>query len=247
MDSGPPLPAAATTTTPSLPGALDGEGERVVPVGALGLGAEGEVDDAHVEVAVVAVADDPVDAGEQPAERGRAVAVGDLDVDEAGAAGRRRRRRRRGACRGRRRRGCGGSATRASSEKSGPLTTRPASEPTGEMPESTSATSVLPARTVPARMAPLTAPSVVAGVTGASSVLRSLKRRSALTERTPRRAAERLQRAARDPGGEPAHERDLTVDTVPRGPQPRARGRCRRLRPPAPRPGRGARSPKPAA
>ena len=48
-----------------VPRALDGEGERVVAVGAVGLGAEGEVEDAHVETVAVAAADGPVDAGQQ--------------------------------------------------------------------------------------------------------------------------------------------------------------------------------------
>ena len=45
----PPLPADGDDHEAVVPGALDGEGERVVAVGAVGLGAEGEVQDADVE------------------------------------------------------------------------------------------------------------------------------------------------------------------------------------------------------
>ena len=52
-----------------VPGLLDGVGERIVAVGAVGLGAEGEVEDAHVETVAVAAAGGPVDAGQDAAER----------------------------------------------------------------------------------------------------------------------------------------------------------------------------------
>ena len=66
-----------------VPGALDGVGERIVAVGAVAVRTEGEVEDAHVEPVAVTAADGPVDAGQHAAERGRAVVVGDLDVDHA--------------------------------------------------------------------------------------------------------------------------------------------------------------------
>ena len=70
-------------------------------------------------------------------------------------------------------------------------------------------------------MAALTVASVMLGVTGAtaaSSSPRRAKRRSAWTERDPGSTTQRAQGAARNAGGEPTDERDLTIDTAPEVP-----------------------------
>ena len=110
------------------------------------------------------------------------------------------------------------SSTRASSEKSGPLTTRPASEPTGETPESTSATS-MPLAAGAGRRRPCRCrmSSVVLATAGTTSVVcAACSGGRRWTERIPRSAAQRAHRAARNPGGEPVDQRDLTFDTPPR-------------------------------
>ena len=102
------------------------------------------------------------------------------------------------------------------SEKSGPLTTRPASAASGETPESTSATSTAPPLTSSAPTAPRSASSVVLGVGGRVGGAAQHEAAVGVDGADSRSAAQRAQRAARHPGGEPAHERDLTFDTTPR-------------------------------
>ena len=111
------------------------------------------------------------------------------------------------------------SSTSASTERSGPLTTRPASEPTGETPESTRATSVRPPEASSAPIVPRRLSSVVLTVAGtivggAAQVVGAVP----VDRLDPAGAAQRAHRAARDPGGEPMDQRDLTHDMPPQVP-----------------------------
>ena len=122
------------------------------------------------------------------------------------------------------------SSIRASSEKSGPSTTWPASAASGETPESISATSAGPPLAVSAPTVARSVSSVVLGVAGASLVERSVKRRSALTERTP---------------GVPRSARTALRGT--RAENPRMSGISRSTRPPRPCTARSGPLPVPAS
>ena len=78
--AGPWLPADDDDDEAGLPGALDRAVERVDAVAAGGVGSPREVDDA--DVVPGAVGDDPLQAGDDGRDVGRAVPAGDLDRDE---------------------------------------------------------------------------------------------------------------------------------------------------------------------